>query len=257
MLEEIKYQHFVKKIQLKYEWVQNETINKLSNIFLDLLKKEEKRISSTGLRISDEPFELLKQFNEIFLNTEFKSNVLLKFLCIYDPSIKETFYPHINFLIEEILKEEDYPFTNIGNPLAQEKIFKIAFKVHNIGKLLIPKVLFDKNIVLEDVDRILIEKQVFYTKEILEDMNFGKHVLDICLDTSENVNECYLSDMKKCNVSKPSRIILILDKYFALISDKPYRKGYSKKEAIDIISHDISMDEYNTRIVDIIRNSIK
>lgn len=256
MFEESKNNYFVEKIKIKFEWIQNETINKLSNIFIELLNKEEKRINSSGLKIDDEPFELLKKFDEIFLNIEFKSNVLLKYLCIYDPSIKINLYFHIDFIIEKILKELDYPFTNIGNPMVQQKIFKIAFRVHNIGKLLIPKVLFDKNVILEDGDKIVLENQVYYTKELLENLKFGKQILDICSDANNNINECYLSDMKQCKASKSSRVILILDKYFALISDKPYRKGFSKIEAIDIITKDINVDDDNSKILEIIKESI-
>ncbi len=256
MFEESKNNYFVEKIKIKYEWLQNDVTNKLSNIFLELIKKEEKRINSNGLKTDDEPFQLLKKFDEIFLNIEFKSNVLVKYLCIYDPSVKINLYSHIDILIEKILKELDYPFTNIGNPMAQEKIFKMSFRVHNIGKLLIPKVLFDKNVILEDGDKLILEKQVFYTKDILENLKFGKQITDICLDVNNNINECYLSDMKKCKASKSSKIVLILDKYFALISDKPYRKSFSKLEAIDIIKKDIDADEDNLKILEIIKNNI-
>jgi len=256
MFKESKNSFYIEKIKIKYQWIQNEAINKLSNIFLELLKKEEKRIDSNGLRLEDEPFELLKKFDEIFLNIEFKSDVLLKYLCMYDTSIKINLYFHIDFIIEKILKELDYPFTNIGNPMVQQKIFKIAFRVHNIGKLLIPKVLFDKNVILEDGDKIILEKQIFYTKELLENLKFGKQISDICLDANNNINECYLSDMKKCNASKSSKMVLILDKYFALISDKPYRKCFSKAEAIDIIRKDIDTDDDNMKILDIIKESI-
>ena len=256
MSENNKNNYFIEKIKIKYEWIQNEATSKLSSIFLELIKKEEKRINDNGLKINDEPFELLKKFDEMFLNIEFKSNVLVKYLCLYDPSIKINLYLHIDFLIEKILKELDYPFTIIGNPTSQEKTFKVAFRVHNIGKLLIPKILFDKNVILEDGDKLILEKQIFYTKEILETLKFEKQILDICLDVKNNINECYLSDMKKCNASKISRLVLILDKYFALISDKPYRKNFSKTEAIDIIREDIEADEDNTKILDVIKHNI-
>lgn len=256
MFEENKNNYFVEKVKIKYEWLQNDATNKLCDIFLELIKKEEKRINSVGLKTDDEPFRLLKKFDEIFLNIEFKTNVLLKYLCIYDSSIKINLYSHIDILIERILKELDYPFINIGNPMAQEKIFKMSFKVHNIGKLLIPKILFDKNVILEDGDKLILEKQVFYTKDVLENLKFGKQIIDICIDVNNNINECYLSNMKKCKASKSSRIILILDKYFALISEKPYRKSFSKNEAIDLIKENIEKDEDNLKILEIIKKNI-
>lgn len=254
MFKESKNNYYVEKIKIKYEWLQNEAINKLCNIFLETLKKNEKRINDNGLKTDDEPFEFLKKFDSVFLNIDFKSDVLLKYLCIYDQSIKINLYSHIEFIIEKVLKQLDYPFLEIGNPSAQERIFKVAFKIHNIGKLLIPKILFDEKVILEDADKVLLEKQIFYTRDILENLKFGKQIIDICLDNG--VNECYLTNMKTCNSSKPSRLILILDKYFALISDKPYRKKFSKDEAIEIIKKDIGLDEYNSKILEIIKQNI-
>lgn len=256
IFEENKHNYFIEKVKIKYDSLNNDVTNKLSDIFLELLKKEDKRINNQGLNLEDEPFILLKKIDEIFLNLELKSNILLKFLCIYDPSIKKDLYNHVNFLIEKILKELDYPFTTIGNERAQEKILRISFKIHNIGKLLIPKILFDKNVILEDKDKMLLEKQISYTKAILEDLRFGKQILDICLGANNVVNECYLTDMKKCRAELSSKIIIILDKYFALISDKPYRESFSKLEAIEIIRQEIDVDDDNRKILEIIKNNV-
>lgn len=256
MFEDSDHNYFIEKIRIKYEALQNDTVNKLSNTFLNLLKKEDKRVNDQGLSLEDEPFVLLKRVDEVFSNLEFKANVLLRYLCIYDPSIKKDLYLHIDFLIEKILLELVYPFKEIGSNKAQEKIFKASFRVHNIGKLLIPKILFDKNVILEDKDKTLLEKQFLYTKDLLEDLKFGKQILDICLDSVCNMNECYITDMKKCNTNPKSRIILILDKYFALISDKPYRESFSKSEAIEIIRNEINIDEENRKILEIISKHI-
>lgn len=255
-MRNLKNEYFLEKTKVKYEWLKDDTTHKLCDGFLELLKTEEERINNNGLKIEDEPFELLKKFDEIFFNIEFKANVLLKYLCIYDPSIDEKIYSHIDLLLEKILKEFDYEFLNIGTPAAQEKIFKMAFKVHNIGKLYIPKILFDKNVILEENDKVIIKRQMLYTKEILENMKFGKQILDLCVGTNR-IDDTYLSNIKKCVVNnKAQKIMIILDKYFALISEKPYRKSYKKQDAINEIRKEIFLDDDTEKILEVIQKNI-
>ncbi len=255
-MENNKNKIFVEKTKIKYEWLKDNATHKLCEVFVSFIEKEKNRIEESGLNIEDEPFELLKDFDGIFHNIEFKSDVLLKYLCIYDQSIDEKIYDHVDNLIEKILKEFDYEFLNIGSPLAQDKIFKTAFKVHNIGKLYIPKILFDKNVILDNSEKVIIQRQMLYTKELLEAMKFGKQIIDLCVGQGK-IDETYLLNIKKCSVqNKAFKIMIILDKYCALISEKPYRKSYSKAEAIECLRKEIFIDEDIEKILDTIEHNI-
>ena len=59
----------------------------------------------------------------------------------------------------------------------------------------------------------------------------------------------YPSGLKNGEIPLSARIIAIADAYQALTSDRPYRKAYSKKKALEILQKEAGL-HFDKKIVD-------
>ncbi len=82
-------------------------------------------------------------------------------------------------------------------------------------------------------------------------MDFLKEVASIVEQHHERVDgRGYPFGLKGEDITLEARIIAVVDAYDAMVSDRPYRSGLSKKEAIgELIKH--SGEQLDPQIVDI------
>ena len=112
--------------------------------------------------------------------------------------------------------------------------------LHDLGKIGIPdKILHKKEKLTErDFDKIKTHPQI--SVEILRCVHFLKGIAFMVLHHHERFNGFgYPNGLKGENIPLGARIIAVADVYQALISDRPYRKAYSKKEALKIVKEGI------------------
>lgn len=107
---------------------------------------------------------------------------------------------------------------------------------HDIGKAYLDQSILNKPSKLTIEERKHIEKHSCYSYEEALQLGFPSDVALNILYHHENYDGTgYPTGSKGKNIPLASRIIRICDVFDALISDRPYRKGLSLKEAIDII----------------------
>ena len=167
-----------------------------------------------------------------------------------------------------------YPFYQKGNvkdkmdmivkvakaiEISQEDIdkFKMAAMVYDISNIMLPENILLKEGPLTDSEKAEILKQpVVAAKEILAPVGTASNIIALL----ENWNEYYDGSgipgvLKGEEIPIGTAILVALNAYFALISQRPYRKAFSKAIALQILS-DGAGKKWNPRIVEIIKNIV-
>jgi HD-GYP domain-containing protein (c-di-GMP phosphodiesterase class II) len=125
--------------------------------------------------------------------------------------------------------------------ISKERIekLKIASLLHDVGKLAISqKILFKKGkLDREEFDEI--KKHPHWGSEIVHMVYFLRDIVPILINHHENYDGSgYPKGVKGDRIPLEARILSIADIYEALTADRPYRKGFSRKEAIAIMEEE-------------------
>ena len=117
---------------------------------------------------------------------------------------------------------------------------------------MVPEEIFNKPQILTYEEKLKIQKHpLIATKQLLEPL--GEKISEI-MPIIENHHENWDGSgypYKKSGQAIPitSQIILIVDAYFALINNRPYRDAYSKEEALKILKKEANK-KWNSQLVD-------
>ena len=106
-----------------------------------------------------------------------------------------------------------------------------AAQVFDIGKIKIPLSILDKPGRLTDSEYTEIKKHAVYGSDMMKNL-FVPEVCNMILYHHENMDGSGYYGLDGDNIPLGSRIIHICDVYDALISDRPYRNGWSKAKAV-------------------------
>lgn len=110
--------------------------------------------------------------------------------------------------------------------------------MHDIGKIFIPHEILNKSGKLSKEEFEEIKKHMIYAKRLLAHPRF-KVALNIALFHHENYDGTgYPLGMVGDEIPLEARIVKIVDVYDALRSDRPYKKGFTHEEAVNIITKD-------------------
>ncbi|MBR3889767.1 diguanylate cyclase, partial [bacterium] len=126
---------------------------------------------------------------------------------------------------------------------------KVAILLYDIGNLMMPKELLQKRTPLTNEEMDVIKRHpVIAAREILQPISIIKDIIPII----ENHHEYWDGSGYPNNVSGQeipvcSQIVLIIDAYFALIEQRPYRQAMTKEEAIETIKSEIGK-KWNSKL---------
>jgi len=124
--------------------------------------------------------------------------------------------------------------------------------LHDLGKVGIGNKVLSKKGKLTAAEFKSIKKHPQIGAEIIKQIRFLKEVIPLILYHHERFDgQGYLEGLKDKDIPLGARIIALADVYEALISDRPYRKAYSKEEALDIIKKEGRGTQFDPEIVDI------
>ena len=148
-----------------------------------------------------------------------------------------------NAYTEEHSEDMVHYATEIGKKLklSEEELedLKHGAMLHDIGKLGISDKILLKRGKLTKKEYEVIKKHPHIGADIIRPVHFLKSVVPIILHHHERFDGAgYGSRLKGEEIPLGARIVAIVDVYQALVSNRPYRKAYSKKEAIDIIKEE-------------------
>lgn len=123
--------------------------------------------------------------------------------------------------------------------------------LHDIGKMGVPDSILQKPGPLNEEEKEIMHQHPVYAYEMLKGINYLKPALDIPYSHHEMWDGSgYPLGMREESIPLPARIFTVVDTYDALISDRPYRKAWSKKKALAYIQEK-SGKYFDPRVVEV------
>jgi diguanylate cyclase (GGDEF)-like protein/PAS domain S-box-containing protein len=136
------------------------------------------------------------------------------------------------------------------SPLQVEQIGQAAM-LHDLGKIGISENILLKKLKLTKKEFEEIKKHPQIGADIIRPVQFLHNLVPFIFYHHERWDgRGYPTGIRGEDIPVGARIIAIADVYQALTSDRPYRKAYSRKDAIKIIK-DSSGTQFDPRIVDV------
>ncbi len=128
---------------------------------------------------------------------------------------------------------------------------KIAMLLYDIGNSMIPGAIFNKSGPLTPEEKSQVEEHpVIAAREILKPISNIQDIIPIIEYHHEYWDGTgYPNKISGNEIPITSQIILLVDAFFALTQDRPYRKAYSVEKAIEIIRCG-SGKQWNEKLVD-------
>lgn len=124
--------------------------------------------------------------------------------------------------------------------------------LHDIGKIGISDSILRKKGKLTPEEYMIIKLHPKIGAEIIRSIHFLKDIVPIVLHHHERWDgQGYPSGLKGEEIPLLARIVSIGDAYQALTSDRPYRKAYSKKEALEILKEESGVF-FDRNLVDVL-----
>lgn len=130
---------------------------------------------------------------------------------------------------------------------AQVSDIGVAGLLHDVGKSKIPNDILNKPAKLSDEEFDLMKNHSLYGYQILSDSHsFSQDILAGVLQHHEKMNgRGYPMNVHGDRIHRYARIISVADVFDALVTTRPYKKAFSKRDAIEIImtmTGDLEMD---------------
>ena len=113
----------------------------------------------------------------------------------------------------------------------------IAGLLHDMGKAKIPPEILNKNGQLTDEEFHVMKQHPIYGYQLLKDKNvFSDAVLNGVLEHHEKCSgHGYPLGLKEEKIHDYAKIISVADIYDALVTERPYKKAFSKRTAMEMI----------------------
>ncbi len=123
--------------------------------------------------------------------------------------------------------------------------------LHDIGKIAIPDTILLKPGKLTDEEWVIMRKHPVYAYEFLRPIPFLHLAIDIPYRHHEKWDGSgYPGGLKRETIPLPARMFALVDVWDALLSDRPYRKAWSREQARDYIREQ-SGTHFDPELVDV------
>ena len=116
----------------------------------------------------------------------------------------------------------------------------VAGMLHDIGKERVSNALDEdaERLIVEEIHYVRLHSQASY--EILKQRGYSERILQTVLHHHENMDGSgYPENLSGEAIPLGARIIRVCDVYAALTSDRPYRKSFDRKTAVELMIVDI------------------
>ena len=236
------------QVQIAQAWDENIWKRQALDLLIHLL---EQKLIHIEEKHSEELIEKLKNTNTTDKNIdEIIFLVVDEFVNIYKP-----FYQKGN------IKEKMDLIVKVAKALeiSQEDIdkLKMAAIVYDISNIMLPENILLKEGPLSDSERAeIINHPISAAKEILTPVGTASNIIALL----ENWNEYYDGSgvpgvLKGEEIPIGTAILVAINAYFALISQRPYRKAFSKAIALQILSESAGK-KWNPKVIEIIKELV-
>ncbi len=162
---------------------------------------------------------------------------------------RQNYYDTVMSLAREVDEKDHYTFGHsqdvewlglmaaeaLGIDLAGRKrdVLVASLRLHDVGKIGIPDAILKKQAALTEEEMHLMREHVRKGARILEPLSDFRDVARIVLHHHEHYDGTgYPYGLKGEEIPLESRIVTVADAFHAMVSDRPYRKGFSFDFAI-------------------------
>jgi len=129
--------------------------------------------------------------------------------------------------------------------------------LHDIGKMGIPDAILLKPGPLTNEEWEVMKRHPVYAHDLLYPITHLRSALDIPYHHHEKWNGMgYPQGLKGEQIPLPARIFAVVDVWDALTSDRPYRKAWTSKKALEYIREQ-SGTQFDPKVVDVFLSLIK
>lgn len=137
---------------------------------------------------------------------------------------------------------------NLSDKFSED--LKRAALLHDIGKIGIPDDILLKHGKITKEEYEIIKQHPKIAVEILKSINFLKDLIPIIFYHHERFDGLgYCTGLRGREIPIGARILSLIDVYQALVSDRPYRKAYTRDNALKIIK-DGSGTQFDPELVE-------
>lgn len=128
---------------------------------------------------------------------------------------------------------------------------KLAILLYDIGNIMIPEEIFNKKEPLtEDEKNVIKQHPVIAAREILKPISNIQDIIPIIESHHENWDGCgYPGNKSGIEIPITSQIVLLVDSFYAMAQDRPYRQAYTIDEIIEIIRSEAGK-RWNEKLVE-------
>ena len=128
---------------------------------------------------------------------------------------------------------------------------KLAILLYDIGNIMIPEEIFNKKEPLTQEEKDIIKQHpVIAAREILKPISNIQDIIPIIESHHEKWNgEGYPGKKSGIEIPITSQIVLLVDAFYAMTQDRPYRQAYDIDEIIEIIRSE-SGKQWNEKLVE-------
>jgi len=136
---------------------------------------------------------------------------------------------------------------------------KLAVLLYDIGNIMIPEEILNKKEPLTDEEKEIIKQHpIIAARDILKPISNIQDIIPIIESHHENWDgHGYPSNKSGVEIPIMSQIVLLVDAFYAMTQDRPYRQAYNADEIIDIIKSE-SGKQWNEKLVedfiDVVKN---
>lgn len=154
------------------------------------------------------------------------------FMKIIDSKSRFT-YRHSGEITEKIEIMSDFYGFNTEKKLK----LHITANLHDLGKLYIPNSILEKPDKLDSVELSEIKKHPYFTRLVLDKISGFEDISSWASNHHEKLNgKGYPESLTGEELDFESRLMGVVDICQALTEERPYRKGFTQREATKIIS---------------------
>ena len=127
----------------------------------------------------------------------------------------------------------------IGVDARTREVLNNASVLHDVGKLKIAKNIYGRGRTFHVVEARFMRTHAKLGAEMLSECEYPDDVIDAVLHHHEAYDGSgYPSNLEGENIPYVSRIIIVCDAFAALVSDRPYRRGYDRNTALSMMIED-------------------
>lgn len=126
--------------------------------------------------------------------------------------------------------------------LSKDEIDKLrlAILLYDIGNMMIPEEIFNKKTPLTEEEKKVIQQHpIIAAREILKPISNIQDIIPIIENHHENWDgKGYPANKSSIDIPLTSQIVLLVDSFYAMSQDRPYRQAFTIEEIIKILQEE-------------------